>query len=90
MRPLDSGVYEILQTKRKAFPDSVPVSRRNDLKNRLFSFGKILRIMNNNIQQPHGKFRELSGYTNKCFSAVRYSLTDMMTQLTNQPDEVNE
>ena len=52
--------------------------------------GCILRIMNNNIQQPHGKYKDLADYTNKCFSAVRYSIIDMMKQLTNQDDECDK
>ncbi|GMI14247.1 hypothetical protein TrVE_jg1141 [Triparma verrucosa] len=85
---LDAGVYELLQTKRKEFPDSVPTARRNELKTRVYKFGCILRCMNNNIQQPHGKYKELSEYTNKCFSAVGYSLKDMMNQLQDQDDLV--
>jgi len=83
----DSGVYEIIQTKRKSFPDECPTGRRNELKSRVYRLGCILRIMNNNVQQPHGKFKDLADYTNKCFSAVRYSIIDMMKQLTNQDDE---
>ncbi|GMH65194.1 hypothetical protein TL16_g04139 [Triparma laevis f. inornata] len=87
---LDSGVYELLQTKRKEFPESVLTARRNELKNRVYKLGCILRCMNNNIQQPHGKYKELSEYTNKCFSAIGYSLKDMMNQLQDQDDLVNE
>ena len=85
--PLDSGVYELLQTKKKGFSEDVSVARRNELKKRLFTFGEILRVFNNNIQQPHSKYRELAAYSNKCFTAVRYSLMDILTQLTNQADE---
>ena len=87
---LDSGVYEIIQTKRKSFPDDCPTGRRNELKSRVYRLGCILRIMNNNVQQPHGKYKDLADYTNKCFSAVRYSIIDMMKQLTNQDDECDK
>ena len=85
--PLDSGVFEIIQTKKKGFDESETVARRNELKSRLYRFGEILRVFNNNIQQPHGRYKELGAYSNKCFTAIRYSLMDIMTQLTNQTDE---
>ena len=84
---LDSGVYEHILTKRKGFLDEVDVARRNELKERIVKVGEVLRRMNNNIQQPHGKYRELFKYSNKCFSAVRYCVMDIMSQLTNQKDE---
>jgi len=87
---LDSGVFELIQSKRKTFPDDVSTARRNELKSRVYRAGCIIRIMNNNIQQPHGKYKDLEGYTRKSFSAIRYSLIDMMKQLTNQDDECDK
>ena len=83
---LDAGIYKMVSTKQKEFSDDVGPERRNELKDRFFKFGDILRIVQNNLQQPHGKFKELSYYFNKCFSAVRYGVGDMAAQLTNKPD----
>ena len=88
--PLDSGVFDIIQTKKKGFDSDITVGRRNELKSRLYRFGEILRVFNNNIQQPHGRYKELGAYSNKCFTAVRYSLMDIMTQLADQEDECED
>jgi len=88
--PLDSGVFDIIQTKKKGFDPDITVGRRNELKSRLYRFGEILRVFNNNIQQPHGRYKELGAYSNKCFTAVRYSLMDIMTQLADQEDECED
>jgi hypothetical protein len=84
---LDSGVYDMLSTKKKGFPDDMPVSRRNELKSRIFKFGCLLRVFNNNIQQPHGKYKALEVFCRKSFSCVSYSMKDIMAQVTNQRDE---
>ncbi|GMI25906.1 hypothetical protein TeGR_g10093 [Tetraparma gracilis] len=83
---LCSGIYDILASKRKGFADGVSFERRNELKVRLFRFGEIVRCVNNTIQQPHGKYRELHKYFNKLFSMVKYSLADMVQQLTDLDD----
>jgi len=63
------------------------IQKRNELKERCVRFGEILRRMNNNIQQPHGKYRELFRYTNKCFSAVKYVVLDVMAQTSDAATE---
>jgi ATP-dependent RNA helicase DDX60 len=84
--PLDKGVYEMLVSKQKGFLDEHSTERRNDLKNRIVRLGQICRIVHNNIQQPHGSFNELEVHFRRMFSNIKYSVHDMMTQLTDQAD----
>ena len=83
---LDKGVYEMLVSKQKGFLDGQNTERRNDLKNRIVRLGHICRIVHNNIQQPHGKYSELEVHFRRMFSNIKYSVHDMMTQLTDQTD----
>jgi ATP-dependent RNA helicase DDX60 len=84
--PLDKGVYEMLVSKQKGFLDEQSTERRNELKNRIVRLGQICRIVHNNIQQPHGKYSELEVHFRRMFSNIKYSVHDMMTQLTDQTD----
>jgi ATP-dependent RNA helicase DDX60 len=83
---LDKGVYEMLVSKQKGFLDEQSTERRNDLKNRIVRLGQICRIVHNNIQQPHGVYSELEVHFRRMFSNIKYSVHDMMTQLTDQTD----
>jgi len=84
--PLDKGVYEMLVSKQKGFLDSQNSERRNELKNRIVRLGQICQIAHNNIQQPHGKYAELEVMFRRMFSNIKYSVADMMQQLTDQDD----
>ena len=83
---LDAAIYKIFSTKQKEFPADVGPSRRNELKERLFKVGEILRVVQNNLQQPHGEYTRLAMYFNKCFSAVMYGVKDMANELTDKQD----
>jgi ATP-dependent RNA helicase DDX60 len=83
---LDKGVYEMLVSKQKGFTESQGVVRRNELKNRIVRLGHICQIVHNNIQQPHGKYSALEVHFRRMFSNIKYSVHDMMTQLTDQTD----
>lgn len=84
--PLDKGVYEMLVSKQKGFLETQSTERRNELKNRIVRLGHICQIVHNNIQMPHGHFNELEVHFRRMFSNIKYSVHDMMTQLTDQPD----
>ena len=84
--PLDKGVYEMLVSKQKGFLEEHSTERRNDLKNRIVRLGHICRIVHNNIQQPHGNYSDLEVHFRRMFSNVKYSVHDMMSQLTDQTD----
>jgi ATP-dependent RNA helicase DDX60 len=84
--PLDKGVYEMLVSKQKGFLDEQNTERRNELKNRIVRLGQICRIVHNNIQQPNGQYSELEVHFRRMFSNIKYSVHDMMSQLTDQPD----
>jgi len=88
---LDAGVYHMLSTNAVGFPKDMSVARRNELKERIFKFGQFCRVASNNIQQPtgsfHGDYTSLSVFFRKLFSATKYSVTDIMRQLTDQVDE---
>lgn len=84
--PLDKGVYEMLVSKQKGFHPTQSSERRNDLKNRIVKLGQICQIVHNNIQQPHGKFADLEVMFRRMFSNIKYSVADMMQQLTDQDD----
>ena len=88
---LDAGLYQMISTNAAGFPDSMSVERRNDLKGRIFKFGCFCRIASNNVQQPtgsfHGEYNSMSVFFRKLFSATKYSVTDIMKQLTDQDDE---
>lgn len=84
--PLDSGVYEMLVSKQKGFHESQSMERRNELKNRIVKLGHICQITHNNIQQPHGKYDQLEVMFRRMFSNIKYSVADMMQQLTDQED----
>jgi hypothetical protein len=83
---LDKGVYEMLVSKQKGFTDDQDVDRRNDLKNRIVRIGQLCQIVHNNIQQPHGKYSALEVHFRRMFSNIKYSVADMMRQLTDQED----
>jgi ATP-dependent RNA helicase DDX60 len=84
--PLDKGVYEMLVSKQKGFRDDQDMARRNELKDRIVRLGHICQIAHNNIQQPHGGFAALEVHFRRLFSNIKYSVTDMMKQLTDQDD----
>lgn len=84
--PLDKGVYEMLVLKQKGFRDDQSLERRNELKDRIVRFGQICLIAHNNIQQPHGKYSALEVHFRRMFSNIKYSVADMMSQLTDQDD----
>eukprot|EP00533_Pseudo-nitzschia_delicatissima_P009696 CAMPEP_0116102132 /NCGR_PEP_ID=MMETSP0327-20121206/13183_1 /TAXON_ID=44447 /ORGANISM="Pseudo-nitzschia delicatissima, Strain B596" /LENGTH=1259 /DNA_ID=CAMNT_0003594145 /DNA_START=32 /DNA_END=3811 /DNA_ORIENTATION=+ len=84
--PLDKGVYEMLISKQKGFLEHQSSERRNELKNRIVRLGQICQIAHNNIQQPHGKFDQLEVMFRRMFSNIKYSVADMMQQLTDQDD----
>jgi hypothetical protein len=84
--PLDKGVYEMIITKQKGFREDQSLERRNDLKNRIFKLGHICQIAHNNLQQPHGKYDALEVLFRRLFSNIKYSVADMMRQLTDQDD----
>jgi len=84
--PLDKGVYEMLISKQKGFFEHQNSERRNELKNRIVRLGQICQIAHNNIQQPHGKYDQLEVMFRRMFSNIKYSVADMMQQLTDQDD----
>mmetsp|Transcript_40782 Transcript_40782/g.74625 ORF Transcript_40782/g.74625 Transcript_40782/m.74625 type:complete len:1026 (+) Transcript_40782:2809-5886(+) len=84
--PLDRGVYEMIITKQKGFREDQSLERRNDLKNRIFKLGHICQIAHNNLQQPHGKYDALEVHFRRLFNNIKYSVSDMMSQLTDQSD----
>jgi ATP-dependent RNA helicase DDX60 len=84
--PLDKGVYEMLVSKQKGFTDDQDIARRNELKNRIVRLGHLCQIAHNNIQQPHGKYSALEVHFRRMFSNIKYSVADMMRQLTDQDD----
>jgi len=84
--PLDKGVYEMIITKQKGFRDDQDLERRNDLKNRIFKLGHICQIAHNNLQQPHGHYDQLEVHFRRLFNNIKYSVADMMSQLTDQSD----
>merc|ERR1719413_5409 len=84
--PLDKGVYEMLISKQKGFLEHQNSERRNELKNRIVRLGQICQIAHNNIQQPHGKYDQLEVMFRRMFSNIKYSVADMMQQLTDQDD----
>ena len=84
--PLDKGVYEMLVLKQKGFRDDQSLERRNELKDRIVRLGQICLIAHNNIQQPHGKYSALEVHFRRMFSNIKYSVADMMSQLTDQDD----
>ena len=83
---LDKGVYEMIITKQKGFRDDQSNERRNDLKNRIFKLGHICQIAHNNLQQPHGHYDALEVHFRRLFNNIKYSVSDMMSQLTDQND----
>jgi ATP-dependent RNA helicase DDX60 len=46
----------------------------------------LCQIAHNNIQQPHGKYSALEVHFRRMFSNIKYSVADMMRQLTDQDD----
>jgi ATP-dependent RNA helicase DDX60 len=84
--PLDKGVYEMLVSKQKGFREEESTQRRNELKNRIVKLGQVCQIAHNNIQQPHGKYDALEVHFRRLFSNIKYSVADMMQQLTDQED----
>jgi len=84
--PLDKGVYEMLVSKQKGFNDDQDTGRRNELKNRIVALGNFCQIAHNNLQQPHGKYSALEVHFRRMFSNIKYSVADMMNQLTDQDD----
>mmetsp|Transcript_3270 Transcript_3270/g.7628 ORF Transcript_3270/g.7628 Transcript_3270/m.7628 type:complete len:1263 (+) Transcript_3270:148-3936(+) len=84
--PLDKNVYEMLVSKQKGFHEGQSTELRNELKNRIVKLGLICQIAHNNIQQPHGKFDALEVHFRRMFSNIKYSVADMMQQLTDQED----
>ena len=83
---LDKGLYEMIISKQKGFHESQSTERRNELKNRIVHLGHICQIAHNNLQQPHGKYDQLEVHFRRMFSNIKYSVADMMNQLTDQED----
>jgi len=83
---LDKGVYEMIIMKQKGFLEHQSTERRNELKNRIVKLGKICQIAHNNLQQPHGKYDSLEVHFRRMFNNIKYSIADMMSQLTDQSD----
>jgi hypothetical protein len=83
---LDKGVYEMIITKQKGFREDQSLERRNDLKRRIFKLGHVCQVAHNNLQQPHGKFDALEVHFRRLFNNIKYSVADMMNQLTDQSD----
>jgi len=83
---LDKGVYQMIITKQKGFREDQSLERRNDLKNRIFKLGHICQMAHNNLQQPHGKYDVLEVHFRRLFNNIKYSVSDMMSQLTDQND----
>eukprot|EP00984_Skeletonema_dohrnii_P008732 scaffold3263_cov121-Skeletonema_dohrnii-CCMP3373.AAC.1 len=73
-------------TKQKGFREDQSLERRNDLKRRIFKLGHICQVAHNNLQQPHGKFDALEVHFRRLFNNIKYSVADMMNQLTDQND----
>jgi hypothetical protein len=84
--PLDKGVYEMLVSKQKGFKEEQSQARRNELKNRIVTLGHICQLAHNNLQQPHGHYDQLEVHFRRMFSNIKYSVADMMSQLTDQDD----
>lgn len=84
--PLDKGVYEMLVSKQKGFNEKQDTVLRNELKNRIVRIGAICQIVHNTIQQPHGKYEALEVHFRRMFSNIKYSVADMMNQISNQED----
>lgn len=84
--PLDKGVYEMLILKQKGFNEDQDHARRNELKERIFHLGQICMIAHNNLQQPHGVYNALEVHFRRMFNNIKYSVADMMNQLTDQDD----
>ena len=84
--PIDRGVYEMIIFKQKGFRDDQTVEQRNDLKNRIVRLGQFCLLAHNNLQQPHGKYDALEVHFRRLFSNIKYSVADMMKQLTDQFD----
>jgi hypothetical protein len=84
--PLDKGVYEMLVSKQKGFKEEQSQARRNELKNRIVTLGHICQLAHNNLQQPHGHYDQLEVHFRRMFSNIKYSVADMMAQLTDQDD----
>jgi len=76
----------MLSSRQKGFLDDVPEDRRIELKNRVARLGQICLLAHNNLQQPHGKYSAMEIHFRRLFGNIRYSLIDMMNQLTYQPD----
>jgi len=83
---LDKGVYEMIISKQKGFLEGQSVERRNELKSRIVSLGQFCQIAHNNLQQPHGKYADLEVHFRRMFNNIKYSVADMMKQLTDQED----
>jgi len=84
--PFDKGVYEMIVAKQKGFTDNQDTFRRNELKNRIVRLGTICQVVHNTIQQPHGKYSALEVHFRRMFSNIKYSVADMMNQISNQDD----
>jgi ATP-dependent RNA helicase DDX60 len=83
---LDKGLYEMIISKQKGFHEGQSTERRNELKNRIVHLGHVCQIAHNNLQQPHGKYDQLEVHFRRMFSNIKYSVADMMNQLTDQDD----
>ncbi len=83
---LDKELYEMLVSKQKGFREDQSLDRRNEIKERVARLGAICLIAHNNLQQPHGKHTALELHFRRMFSNIKYSVTDMMSQLSDQPD----
>jgi len=84
--PLDKSVYEMLTTKQKGFLPDQPIELRNEIKDRIVRLGHICLVVHDNIQQPHGKYSALEVHFRRMFTNIKYSVADMMSQLTDHDD----
>lgn len=83
---LDKSVYEMLTTKQKGFLPDQPLERRNEIKERIVRIGDICLLVHDNIQQPHSKYTALEVHFRRMFTNIKYSVADMMNQLTDHDD----
>jgi hypothetical protein len=83
---LDKELYEMLISKQKGFREDQSLDRQNEIKERIARLGDICLIAHNNLQQKHGKHAALELHFRKMFNNIKYSLVDVMSQLSDQPD----
>jgi len=83
---LDKSVYEMVISKQKGFREGQSLAERNKLKDRIVNLGQVCMVAHNNLQQPHGPYSALEVHFRRMFRNIKYSVADMMNQLTDQED----